>query len=504
MNTDEGTSSPDDDPSPHDATNLAENSKRALEFVVELLSHQEGVRLNDLQQTVFIKIWQGKAYKEIRQEIRQEGDREYSLEYLSQDVGPSLCKLLSRTLGERVTKKNFRSPILSAQAKARSLRAQLPTTARPLHLDSPATVTSGSGPEQNGFTAALRLANPDPSIERPFHADWMNVPDEPLFVGRSDELDDLSQKILMQNCRMVAIHGLVGIGKTALAVQLVHRVKSDFDVLVWRSLQDSPPTSLDALLTDLWQTLLEFQSLPPEPTVELNCLLRYLSEHRCLILLDGLDIVYRDGVHDGSYRECYKAMGNFLERIGTRPHQSCFVLTSQNNPKEIAMMAAPQVCSHRMKGLRELAGGDMLLARGIIAPPDYDFRSLIQRFAGHPQALRTFAATAKELCQGDLVTFLEQIGEDFPACDYIQHQVHSTFTHLSELERSLLGGLTVINEPATLEQIRHKVVCSSPLNLSTSQVSEVLRSLLRRALVELTNSRYSIPPIVTEYVLAQR
>jgi hypothetical protein len=509
MSTDEGASRPAPDPSPNPAANLEESAKSALEFVVELLGRQSSARLNDLQQVVFIKIWQGKPYKQIHRELRDNA-WEYSPEYISQDVGPTLCQILSRTLGEKITKKNFRSPILSAQSRAKSFIPYPSAEVEPLYPGTSPMVPVHPGTDRNSHQhpgVGAELAHPaqqEPHAERPFFVDWANAPDEPLFCGRSDDLADLSQRISMDSCRLVIIHGLIGIGKTALAVQLAQQVKSDFDVIVWRSLQDSRPPSLDALLTDLWQTLLGFQSLPPEPTVDLNRLLRYFNDHRCLILLDGLDIVYREGVHDGTYRAGYEAIGDFLERIATRPHQSCLVLTSQNKPKEMAAMAAPQVHSHWLTGLREIAGRDMLIARGIVAPPDYDFRSLIQRFAGHPKALRQFAATAKELCHGDLIPFLEQLGEDFPVYEYIRGQLDHTFASLSELERRMIEDLAVINEPATLPDIVNEIIRTRSLNLSTIQISDILRSLLRRALVELTHSRYSIPPIVTEYTMARQ
>jgi hypothetical protein len=68
----------------------------------------------------------------------------------------------------------------------------------------------------------------------------------------------------------------------------------------------------------------------------------------------------------------------------------------------------------------------------------------------------------------------------------------------------MIEDLAVINEPATLPDIVNEIIRTRSLNLSTIQISDILRSLLRRALVELTHSRYSIPPIVTEYTMARQ
>ena len=42
-------------------------------------------------------------------------------------------------------------------------------------------------------------------------------------------------------CRLVAILGMGGIGKTALAVKLAEQVQDRFEYLFWRSLRNAPP-----------------------------------------------------------------------------------------------------------------------------------------------------------------------------------------------------------------------------------------------------------------------
>lgn len=51
----------------------------------------------------------------------------------------------------------------------------------------------------------------------------------PNFYGRQKELDDLRQWILNENCRLVAISGIGGIGKTSLAFQLIEGIKNEFE-----------------------------------------------------------------------------------------------------------------------------------------------------------------------------------------------------------------------------------------------------------------------------------
>jgi hypothetical protein len=51
--------------------------------------------------------------------------------------------------------------------------------------------------------------------------DWGEAPDTMDFVGRSDELDLLRHWVVEERSRLVAIHGMGGIGKTSVATRLV-------------------------------------------------------------------------------------------------------------------------------------------------------------------------------------------------------------------------------------------------------------------------------------------
>lgn len=61
--------------------------------------------LKDIEVAILCGSWQGKKYYEIAQA------QDYTTEYLKQDVGPKLWKLLSEILGEKVSKTNFRAAL---------------------------------------------------------------------------------------------------------------------------------------------------------------------------------------------------------------------------------------------------------------------------------------------------------------------------------------------------------------------------------------------------------
>ncbi|WP_254175463.1 hypothetical protein [Planktothrix tepida] len=81
------------------------NFEEALTITDTLVFEKTGKHLNDAQRAVIQGTWYCQKYHEIALEYR------CTPEYLKQDVGPKLWKLLSDELGEKVTKKNFRTVI---------------------------------------------------------------------------------------------------------------------------------------------------------------------------------------------------------------------------------------------------------------------------------------------------------------------------------------------------------------------------------------------------------
>ncbi|NJO78348.1 MAG: hypothetical protein HC827_07335 [Cyanobacteria bacterium RM1_2_2] len=73
------------------------------------------------------------------------------------------------------------------------------------------------------------------------HQDWGDAIDVSIFYGRETTLAQLQLWLVEDKCRLVALLGIGGIGKSALAVKLGMQLQSEFDVIVWRSLQNAPP-----------------------------------------------------------------------------------------------------------------------------------------------------------------------------------------------------------------------------------------------------------------------
>ncbi|HEY9728132.1 MAG TPA: NB-ARC domain-containing protein, partial [Chroococcales cyanobacterium] len=436
--------------------------------------------LNDLQELIVRQSWEQKSYPEI---AASSGYDDGYVKY----VGFQLWKSLSDALGERVSKNNFRavlrrwrshSACVAQSDKTKDTTAKQPI---PIARDTTDVVELGKA-----------IQNPESKI--PNQTDWGEAIDVSVFYGRASEIETLEQWIIQERCRLVALLGIGGIGKTALSVKLAEQIQDRFEYVIWRSLHNAP--SLDSLLTSAIEFLSNQQEtdLPKEVNHKISLLLNYLKKHRCLIVLDNAETILSSPIRQETCED-YEKYGQLFKRIGESRHQSCLVVTSREKPKEVAALEGESfpVRALQLSGLKILEGRAIFRSKGNFSGSEHEWQSLIQSYSGNPLALKIVATTIRDLFDSSIANFLSQGTVIFGD---IENLLDRQFSQLSQLEAEIMYWLAINREPVGITELKGDLV----LPILPSQVLQALESLERKSLIEKGAALFTLQPVLMEYV----
>jgi WD40 repeat protein len=328
--------------------------------------------------------------------------------------------------------------------------------------------------------------------------DWGEAVSVSHFFGRTCELDTLENWLLRDRCRLVAILGMGGIGKTTLSIKFAERIEGKFDCVIWKSLRDAPP--VEEILANLIEFMSEGQetkaNLPERLGERITRLIDYFRSLRCLILLDNAESLLDDGSRAGKYRQGYEGYGELFRRVGETNHISCLMLTTREKPKEVAILEGERhsVRSLQLEGLRK-EGQEIFKEKGL-SGSELELNALSDRYAGNPLALKVVATTIRDLFEGNISEFLSQEKAVFGD---IRDVLDQQFERLSALEKEIMYWLAIAREPISLSELREDFV----LQVSPLQLLEALESLSRRSLIEKNASRFTQQSVVMEYVTSR-
>ncbi len=444
----------------------------------EMVFAKTGQHLDNLQEAILRGTMQGDKYTKIAEEI-------HCNESYVRDVGSKLWPILSEELGEDVNKTNFRSAIERLQVSIVSHLEQHHNKIGSFNICGE-TLHSLNIPNSN----PPNQETSNPKQTKTSHQDLSEMPELGNFFDRTHELQTLTTSILQQNCRLITLTGISGIGKTSLAVQLVQQIKNEFEYAVWYTLDEFP--TIDKFQSNLIQFFSHSEKLDSSPTNQKRLpLIKYLQNHRCLVVLDDVHNLFCSGELAGKYKPEYEEYRSLFKQIEKLSHQSCFLLIGWEQPREVTQVKNPNtpIRTLQLKGLDIAAGWEILRDYGLEASDNCE--TLIHRYQGNPLWLKSVATLIQELGIGvnqllpnDTILLPEDLK------DVLQQQ----FDRTSELEKQVLSLLATENQPVNLVKLLEQG------RMPDLDLLNALQSLSRRCFIEKIGSFYTLPPVLRQYV----
>ena len=240
------------------------------------------------------------------------------------------------------------------------------------------------------------------------------------WVGRTELITELEHR-LQQDCRVLSLVGITGIGKTSLAMRLtlepsvalsfpqfytvsIDRASSNF-LVVARQLLGEQPALEEQLQKD------------PGSLVQAMVAKLRSSSHPCLLVLDMVEEMLKPD-REGGHQFIEPIFAQFFEQIiKAEQMPSRIILTSQDQPPMIAEgRYLWRSHTERLKGLEESEALELFESWDVRIQSDVDLENLkriIHVYEGHPLALRVIAGEIRmPPYNGDVQAYWYDYGDE--------------------------------------------------------------------------------------------
>jgi WD40 repeat protein/nucleoside phosphorylase len=345
------------------------------------------------------------------------------------------------------------------------------------------------------------------------------------FVGRDQEIEQLEKWIIEKRHQMVAIVGIGGmgksalakavaftkggIGKTTLAAKVTEKIQHKFESTIWISLINNP--SLEETLKALLKEASKQQKTDFTSTDEgMSSLFSYLNKYRYLIVLDNVESIMCKGDKDriGEFLEEREDYSRFFNKIGQMDdisgqpgHRSCFLITSREKPKNIIRMHDDENIPVKildLEGLNIVDGKKIFKRFNCHTEIEDEWEKIIIRYySGNPLALELAAGMIKEEYEGDISEFL--ITEKI-IFDDLEKLLDWHFERLSLEEKEIMYWLAINRYPSSLLELNQDTITKTKIKLDKFILGPLKRRIPLIVDEEKDNKRFSLQPVLIEFM----
>jgi hypothetical protein len=432
-----------------------------------------GKHLDSLQEAILRSAWQGEKYSDIAKEF-------YCTEGHVGNVASELWKILSKSLGENITKSNIKSALERYHiSNSPNLINFVQNNNNVIHGGINVCGNAKHHPKiaGNNTTETQNINQHKPLL------DLTEVPTIASSSHRPTELETLQKWILQDRTRIITILGLSGIGKTALTLTLIEQIKPQFDYIIYRSLDTGQ--TLEKLLKSILQIFPQnTENQLPDNLDELrHNLLNFLRYHRCLIIFDDLQNILSSQELAGNYQPDQTNYSKLFKQIAELCHQSCLLLISWEPPIDIISISQknPFVKIYPLPGLEPKIITEIWQEIGL--QDQGKWLDIINFYQGNPLWLNLIAYTIQDLFNGSVAEFI-QLNPLFLSTE-LQAILQQHWQRLADIELKIIEVLSKYPQGLTIKQIHQEIQLDQEVSPQVlPNLANAVQSLTRRGLIQ--------------------
>ncbi|MCG8364803.1 MAG: NB-ARC domain-containing protein [Pseudanabaenales cyanobacterium] len=410
-----------------------------------LIFAETGRHLSDLQRVILQQVWQGRKYWAIAESY---GCTEGHVK----DVASQLWQILSKTLGEKVSKHTLKT-VLARRLGAESI-------------------------------------HPSPAI-----ATASQLPETPNFVGRAAAIADLNH-LVSQGSKVIVIQGEGGIGKTTLAQQYLHA--QDFDlVLELLMAKETPHITPVERVVEEWLK----QDFGVEPGREFGVTLGRLKRQlhtRCVgVLIDNLEPALD---LQGRFVQPHTRYVELLRVLADARIQSVTLITSRDRLCEPAI----HLDHYRLPGLEQSAWRHFFQPHNI-AIDALTLQEMHRAYGGNAKAMGILCGSIQGDFEGDMAAYWRETKADPLVATDLKNLVASQINRLRDLDGNAYRLF------CRLGCYRYQEVSAVPTqglfhlmwDIAADQRRRIIASLRNRSLLEGRKGEYWLHPVIRAEAIAR-
>ncbi|MEM7133189.1 MAG: tetratricopeptide repeat protein [Chloroflexota bacterium] len=300
------------------------------------------------------------------------------------------------------------------------------------------------------------------------------VPSQKLFVGRSDEMMQVGQALKQNN--PVVIWGVGGLGKSALATEVVYRQSWRFPGgVLWLDCQNGPP--FESLLERIaaFCGLADLNQTPPDEKEGVVRALLARLEERCLLIWDNAEDVWTDSRIRRFIQDQLPANAQSMLTTRVDPDRTNWP-TIEIRPLADPIMNDLFVALATAKGVKVGSQNDL----DVIDP-------MLTWLEGHPLALELLIPLAHK--RGLTRVWAELQKKPLKG---IEAAFDISYQGLTSDQQRLFARLSVF-------MITFEYNAAAALLPEHDNTDEDLDTLVQRALIHFDGSRYSYHALVRQF-----